>query len=157
VAARGSDYGHYCRVEDIRQEAGLNDVSQVTNIMIDLEREAAESYINGILRNSYQLPLVQPYPGIVSKVAIMLASGYVLSQQYSVLTPDMSRLGSAKIEQATAILTQIQFREIVLMDILGNSLLLPNAIEGFPNGQTSSMPYCESGDDGPVIRISTRF
>lgn len=133
-AIRGGDYGKYASIDEIRIEAGFQNNTDVTDQMIADRREDAESEIKSVLYVAgYTLPLQAPVPPIIKNITKLLAAGYLLLQDYGVLSEGTNKEGIKKISLARELLEKIRTKEIVLIDQLNEvSYSRSGKIAGYP-------------------------
>lgn len=155
VAVRGDDYNHYTAIDAIRKEAGFQNNTFITDGLISLHRDAAESEINGILIANYSLPLDQPVPAMVEYMARRLAAGMLLAAES--LTKEDKEKGEGMMTSVRDMLTKIGNRTMSLVDYQGNSMLTAgNAMGGWPDNTTEeALP--EDGGSERMFRISDRY
>lgn len=128
VAVRGSDFGHYASLTEIRREAGLLKAYNLSDTVVDQQRAAAESEINSTLAASYTTPF-DPVPADVRTLTIQLAAGFLLFHEYG----QGSTLGKEKVKDARDRLKAMASRESTITDASGNSLTSSDSISSYPN------------------------
>lgn len=139
LPVRGGGFGHYVSGEDIRREAGLMNNQQIADTQIAARRDHAESEVNGVLRASgYALPLRDGQgdyytPGVIENISRLLAAGYVLIQDYGPIADGNSKDGKQKLDEAHALLKQIQERTLVLTDSTGQLMASAGRLKGLPD------------------------
>ena len=144
-AKRGADYGHYVTVDSIRDNAGFNKNTNVTDVMIDEKRGEAESEVNGVLVTHYTLPLAAPVSGMVTNITRMLAVGLLLQKRYGDMTEGAFKKGTDLVAEARALLKMISDRKLILTDINNASLLTNQSVTGWPDDTTETALAADGG------------
>lgn len=132
VAVRGSDYGHYASLTEIRREAGFTNAYNLSDVTIDQQRAAAESEINSTLANNYTTPF-SPVPADIRTLTIQLAAGLLLCspEAYGPSNP----YGIQKLKDARARLAAMASRDSTITDDSGNSLTSSDSVSSYPNSE----------------------
>jgi hypothetical protein len=147
-AFRGGGYGHYVSIQDIRNEAGLQEQSQISDSQISARRDQAESEIKGFLSaGGYTMPLQMTngmfyVPFVVENVSRLLAAGYVLVKDYGVVSNGDTKDGEQKIQLAMELLADIQDHMMLLLDPNEQLLATVERIQYAPNDS-----YVTAGSD----------
>ena len=146
AAVRGGGYGNYATLDQIREEAGLSNNSNILDSEIARKRKRAQNIIDGYLYEVYTTPFAVPVPPIINTCCILLAAGWMLLEQYGTSATGMSKDGQAKINQVMApagakngelgILDLIKMREITVIDAAGVSLLESDLTSSSPDNST---------------------
>lgn len=149
VAVRGADYGHYCTIEDIRNETGFDDETKVSDKELADQRDYAESEINGLLiAAKYSLPL-NYIPPVIRKYSIMLAGGYALWHLYSVSDTGLSKRGQDWVAFVHDQFSKIMGRTITLLDENYAPLASTSFMVGHPDAATKDADEEDAG--GKVV------
>lgn len=159
VAVRGGDFGHFATLWEIRSEAGMQNNPELTDEIISDRRDDAESEVKGaITAAGYTLPFAAdiPTPPTVKNATKLLAAGYILLQDYGVLSEGSNKEGNAKVRLAREILKQIRDREVVLLDITEAQISAGNQIKGWPDDSTKDASAEDAGGKR-IFRISDKF
>lgn len=94
-AYRGSDFGNYASLKDIRSEAGFTNAYNLKDSVIAEARRQAQSEINSTVVGRYTLPL-QPVPEIIRTLTIQLAAALLKVQAYGSVRPYSDELKAAR-------------------------------------------------------------
>jgi hypothetical protein len=139
IGTRGGGYGHYTAIDDVRREAGFTRNLNVTDSMIDVQRNRAEAQINAELYLVYTLPFAQPIPWVINNIATKLAAGFLLTAEYGSMARGLSKDGDLKIKEAEDLLMAVKMRELTLTGANGQSLVISQAISSYPNNASDSV------------------
>lgn len=153
LAVRGGDYGNYCTLDDVRDEAGFKRARYITNAMIDVHRQAAKALVDASLNGIYVIPFAQPVNPLIRSITRRLAAGYLLLEQYGHYTTQNTKNGQSKIDgvtnkDKTGDLDKLINGSLTLTDTAGNNTELPDSSGGFrghPNASTKDAPADEGG------------
>lgn len=116
ASVRGADYGHYATLEEIRSESGFQASTSISDQKISDRRDDAESQINSVLRSArYTLPL-DTVPAVIKNVTKILASAYLLIEEYGSGAEGTNKDGYTKKGLADGILADILSGRLVLLD-----------------------------------------
>lgn len=133
IAVRGGDSGYYCKISDVRLEAGMKDNPWITDDEVLQKLVGAQGEVNSALRRGgYTLPLVD-VPDMVAHATRLLAAGYLLLADYGPDQNGLTKDGNSKIAQAREILRGIAEGETALT--VGNEVVTAKAghgVSGFP-------------------------
>lgn len=139
AAARGGSINHYVSVDDIRHSAGFDNNQNITDATIDLKRQMAEDEINTALSGHYTVPFVTPVPKLITNIAMTLASGFLMLDDYGVFSAGTNKDGTARVTDARAQLKRIQLKELLLVDITGKDISIGgvgSTVSSWPNDTT---------------------
>jgi hypothetical protein len=139
IGTRGGGYGHYCSIDEIRQNAGFKSNPNITDAVIDIKRNQAEAEINGELYQVYALPFAQPIPWKINQIASTLAAGYLLSDEYGTMSRGLSKDGDAMVKEAQEMLMMVKIRETVITNAAGVSLVISQTVSSYPNNSTDTV------------------
>jgi hypothetical protein len=152
VAVRGGDYGNYCSVDEIRNQAGLQGNRWISNASIDEQRQAAQALINSVLTGKYVVPFTPPVNALIAKCTKLLAAGYLLTKNYGPINTLDTNDGTRMVEEVTnprhtGLLDRIAARELVLTDATGVSQTTPSGggVSAWPTAATKDAPREEGG------------
>jgi hypothetical protein len=121
IAALASDAAFYTSIFKIKREAGLLENSYITGDLINGYRTEAEAQIDGMIANTYQLPLAGSK--LIQHIATLLAAGHLLSKEYGMeADTEVAKSGQRKIERAEELLEKIVAGDILLIGENGNIL-----------------------------------
>ncbi|MFF6951823.1 phage protein Gp36 family protein [Streptomyces iakyrus] len=129
---RGDDFGHYASLSEIRSEAGFDGAVNLKDSIIDQQRRAAESEINGKLSSAYTVPFTAPVPAVVRTLTIKLAAAMLLVNQY----------GSSMEGRLKAVRQELQAyadRSGTITDDDGQSISSSDSVSGYPDENASRM------------------
>jgi len=135
---------HYVSLDQIRRAAGFRTNLKVTDDIIAEKRDAAEREINGALTALYQFPLPQPTNPIVQQIALNIAAGELMHEEYLEVNPAMAAEGEAKADMARhgggshTSLDELRDRSVVLEDANYNELVTEEGqgVAGWPDETT---------------------
>lgn len=149
TSVRGGNYGNYCSIDDIREEAGLQTNRKITDATIDKKRQAAQSEVNATLVGSYTLPFPKPINPLIADITKQLAAGLLLLRSYGPIAVLNSNNGQQKVDAARAQLQRINNHELVLTDAGGNDTSNPNSqgIRMWPDTTTATAAPEEGGGE----------
>ncbi|KSZ59665.1 hypothetical protein Z045_05700 [Rhodococcus pyridinivorans KG-16] len=117
IPVRGDDFGHYASLTEIRREAGFENATNLSDVVVDQKRRAAESEVNTALSSAYTTPF-DPVPEIIRTLTIQLAAGYLLQYAYG----ERSAAASVKLKDARTQMEALQNRDQTITDDTGNSI-----------------------------------
>jgi len=150
---------HYCSVFDIRQESGFQDNDYVDSGRIDGLRIQAESEVKASVGSIYALPLSASCE-VIKMITKLLASGWLMLQEYGEEASGTSKDGSSKVIEARSMLKAIRERRLVLRDSSDTELTkisIPEGqIKGWPDDTTKDADDDDAGGD-VHFRISKEF
>lgn len=137
IPVRGGNYGLYASVDEVRDEAGLNDNPWITSQVIASKLSQAQSEVNGSLAiGGYTLPL-ETVPDLVKNATLMLAAGYVLTKDYGPEHTGTNKDGQLKIKMAKDILMKIEKGKASLIDnITGQAISQTAGVRSYPDDNT---------------------
>ncbi len=158
VAVRGGNLGQYCSIDDIRDEAGMKGNTYITDVTIDKYRQEAQDEINGTLAGLYTIPFIAPINNNIEQAAKLIAAGLLLKKDYGVMVSSGNKDGQNKVDEGRKLLQRINTKDIILLDVLGRDLLVPNAggVTSWPNNTTDAAD-ANAGGGGRLFRISNRY
>lgn len=145
VAVRGDAGLNYCSLDDIRQEAGFANNPNITNALIDQQRQAAQNDVNGALLPVYQFPLPQPTNPIIFKLTQQLAAAYLQKAAYRSSNPEMYKQAVADEERLkTDDLNDLVIKRTVLLNAQFVEQVIPggNGAVGYPD---NTLVYAGNG------------
>lgn len=108
---RGDDFGHYASLSEIRREAGFENATNLSDVIVDQKRRAAETEVNTELGGVYQVPFIKPIPEAIRSVTISLAAGLLKQYAYP-----GSSAGDKAVKDARATLAQLKLKTSGLPD-----------------------------------------
>jgi hypothetical protein len=132
-AVRGGNAGNYTTVEDVRKEAGFEHNLNITSATVYQCIIDAQAYINGKLNGIYVVPFSDPVNPFISKLAKVLAAGYLQIIQYDG-SYGMPANGTSDNEK-------IKWVEEKLKQLVDGSLTLVN-----PDGTVPTQPPSGNGN-----------
>lgn len=150
VAVRGGDVGLYATVDQVRRVSGLKDNQYITDSEISERLSNAIDEVNSALNTAgYTLPLDQPYPPMINNITKILASGYILWDEYGSTTSGTSRDGQAKIDWAKAELDKIRSGSLEVVGADGSAIDSSSGarVGGWPDDTTKDQSAEDSGGD----------
>lgn len=161
---RGGSVADYCTINEIREEAGLENNPFISDVYIASKREFAEGIINDALKGHYTVPFSEPVPPTVRQMAILLAAGYVLKREYGSQYAGATANGNAKIKE---VMSKDPKNPGLLMQILDGTIDLggstPSAggserkrVRGWPNSSTERA-RTEDGGARRKFRAGMKF
>jgi|GEM_PF-5332859 len=116
-ARRGQDWGNYCSLDEIRDEAGFTSAFNLNDSLIFQHRRSAQSEINTALGSVYTVPF-KPVPEIIRTLTIKLAAGMLLQSAYG----ERSSQASLKLKEARDQIKAMQDRDQTISDEEGHSI-----------------------------------
>lgn len=139
---RGSSYGNYCSLREIREEAGYLNAVNLPDTTVALARMNAQNEINGALKNVYgdKVPFA-PVPELVKTLTIQLAAGLLLS----ITTGGVSQKGKDLTNGVRARLKTLQSGDETIADDEGTSM------------SGGSVGYYPSDDQDRMFFVGQRF
>lgn len=123
---RGDDFRHYASLSEIRKEAGFSNAINLSDIVIDQQRRAAESEINTALSSRYLTPF-NPVPEIIHTLTIQLAAGLLLQNAYR-----GTDRGKDKLKAARDLIHALQVGDQTITDETGNAITNGEGIASWP-------------------------
>lgn len=145
VPIRGDDFGHYAALGEIRDEAGFANATNLSDVIVDQQRRAAEAEVNASLGNYYTVPFTKPIPKLINAVTVKLAAGFLLQNAYS----GQSKEGDTKVKDARDLIKSFQSGTTIIDDDpnLGG-VGMSEGVSSWPNNSTfrHSENVCENGD-----------
>lgn len=129
-AVEGDSSKRYCSIYQIRNAAGLTDNPFYSDNIVEMKRVQAESEINASIRSRYTLPLSE-VPEVITNIATLLASGYILYEELGADGDGGKILGSARSQ-----LKAIREGKMMLLDSEFNELTRPTRtgrLRGYPD------------------------
>ncbi|NDZ93343.1 DUF1320 domain-containing protein [Streptomyces sp. SID6673] len=142
TAVRGQDFGNYCSLREIREEAGFLDATNLRDTMVEQCRSNAQNEINAALRNVYgkKVPF-NPVPGAIKTLTIQLAAAYLLQTAY----PGRKDLWEPRFKAARTKLESLQNKDDSLTDDGGEDLV------------DSSIGFYPTDDQSRAFTMDMRF
>lgn len=142
TAARGEDFGNYCSLREIREEAGALQAYNLPDTTVAQCRTNAQNEINASLRNVYgQKVPFNPVPGQIKTLTIQLAAAFLKQIRF----PGQDSLWSAQLKDARARLQALQDKDDSLTGDDGADLV------------DSSISYYPGDDDYRAFSMDMRF
>lgn len=158
---RGGNAGNYCSVASIRSRAGMGGNKWITDATIDVHRQAAQTEINSNLTGLYSLPFTSPINPLIKEIAIKLAAGFLLLDDYGPVNVLNTTNGQKMVDDARAMIARIKNKELVLGDALGNSTAIEgsNSFTTWPDATTATTATTDgsSGGGERMFRVSKRY
>lgn len=139
---RGGSAHTYCSLQEILEDASLQNNSYISSKIVAEKRQSAQALIDGRLGGYYAVPFSDPIPDRIVGLAKRLASGLLL-MSFS-LTYDE---GKKKYADAIAELDAIQSKTENVQDQTGASLAIEN-VGGFsmyPDADSESLTAEQGG------------
>lgn len=142
LPVRGSSFGNYCSLREIREEAGYLNAVNLPDTTVALARMNAQNEINGALKNVYgdKVPFA-PVPELVKTLTIQLAAGLLLS----ITTGGVSQKGKDLTNSVRARLKTLQSGDETIADDEGTSM------------SGGSVGYYPSDDQDRMFYVGQRF
>ena len=133
TATRGQDFGNYCSLREIREEAGALQATTLPDTTVALCRTNAQNEINAALRNVYgkKVPF-NPVPGQIKTLTIQLAAALLKQIRF----PGQDALWSTQLKDARAKLLALQSKDDSLTDDDGDDLV-DSSISFYPTDEQS--------------------
>lgn len=154
TAVRGADYAHYASLSEIRGRAGFGRNLNLLDSRIDACRRSAESEINGALVGKYTVPFEKPVPELIRHIAVDLAAGFLLLDQYGTLNDGSTKDGAARVKDARAQLLQIQTGATSVVTVDGSSLAQATTSASSSLYDETTDSGITGGDDERIFRMS---
>lgn len=130
---RGGDFGHFCTIYEIREEAGFVGNDRIPDSMIADSRDDAEDEIKGRLSKRYSMPLTY-VPPMVRNITKYLGAAYLLLKSYGIGEEGTNKEGQAKKKMAMEMLEGIEKGEVALLDQAGQPLAqITTTLSGYPD------------------------
>lgn len=136
----------YTTTAKVRDEAGFNNNTNITDANIDDFRTQANGRINTIIGQKYTLPLStslltnSPAASLLDLIEKLLAAWYLLWKEYGADGEGTDKDGQPRIARAEDMLTQLLSGELKLLDNAGGSFDTTggqeNKISGYPINST---------------------
>lgn len=120
TAARGEDFGNYCSLREIREEAGALHAYTLPDTTVAQCRSNAQNEINASLRNVYgkKVPF-NPVPGAVKTLTIQLAAALLRKIRF----PGQKSLWEDDLDAARESLEALQNKDSSLTDDEGEDIV----------------------------------
>lgn len=141
VATRGGGIGNYVSIEDIRQEAGFKNNPNISDGLIDLQRQFAQSMINSSLAGIYTIPFTSPINPLIQLIALKYSAGLLQIDQYGTYTTVDTTNGTSRVTWAEGMIEKLKSGQLTLQDAAGVAVPENNVGVGFsgsPNSGTIS-------------------
>lgn len=163
-AVRGGSTTDYCSINDVREEAGIQNNPYISDVYIAGQRTRAQSVLNSALKGTYTVPFTAPVPGILERMTILLTAGYILKREYGGGALGTNADGQAKIDEVMrtdednpGLLQQILNGTLQLVDdVSGGATGTRQRITGWPNASTEDAAP-EDGGSKRKFRASMKF
>ncbi len=142
TATRGQDFGNYCSLREIREEAGALQAHNLLDTTVALCRTNAQNEINAALRNVYgkKVPF-NPVPGQIKTLTIQLAAALLKQIRF----PGQDGLWGAQLKDARAKLSALQNKDDSLSDEDGEDIV------------DSSIGFYPGDDDYRAFSMEMKF
>ena len=142
MAARGEDFGNYCSLREIREEAGALRAHTLQDTTVAQCRTNAQNEINAALRGVYgkKVPFT-PVPGPIRTLTIQLAAALLKQIRF----PGQEALWGQQLKDARARLDALQNKDDSLTDDDGEDIV------------DSSIGFYPGDDDYRAFRMDMRF
>lgn len=142
TATRGQDFGNYCSLREIREEAGALQAYNLPDTTVAQCRTNAQNEINAALRNVYgkKVPF-NPVPGQIKTLTIQLAAALLKQIRF----PGQDGLWGAQLKDARAKLSALQNKDDSLSDEDGEDIV------------DSSIGFYPGDDDYRAFSMETKF
>lgn len=125
-ALRGDDVPHYASLSSVRNAAGFQNATNLSDSTVELWRNAAESQINSSLASSYVVPF-NPVPDEVKSLTIELGAALLLNDSYG----DGSY--KTRLTDVRARIEAFRTSASVIIDQDGQSLSTGSSISSYPD------------------------
>jgi len=163
-AVRGGSPNDYCTILDIQEEAGIEGNQYISEAYIAGQRTRAQSVINSALKGTYTVPFTAPVPGVLERMTILLAAGYILKREFGEGAVGTNADGQAKIDEVMrtdpdnpGLLQQVLNGTLQLVDdVDGTTTATTQRVTGWPNSTTEDAEP-EDGGAPRKFRASMRF
>jgi hypothetical protein len=154
-AIRGGNV-HYVSLDEVRHEAGFDNNTYLSDVVVGESRTTAEGEVNDTLFGTYTVPFEDPVPPQITYITKMLAAGYLLSTDYGAFASGTNKDGKAKLDEARALLAKLKSQQKELIDSTGNTLVTASRVSGWPDDTTKD---AEPEDNGgaQIFKITDRF
>jgi hypothetical protein len=147
-AVRGDTGNNYTTLDAIKGEAGFARNVNITNDIIQIYRQDAQTRIQSNLSGIYVFPLPQPTNPIIERIARLMAAGELMKRQYRLSSPELVKVGEDKILDAEADLIALQTKTMALNDAQFNDTTVAgaNGFSSWPDNTTDQInPNNQSG------------
>ncbi len=152
-AVRGGSSTDYCSIQDVREEAGIQNNPYISDVYIAGQRTRAQSVLNSALKGSYTVPFSAPVPGLLERMAILLTAGYILKREFGSGAIGTNADGQAKIDEVMrtdpdnpGLLLQVLNGTLQLVDdVSGGASGTRQRITGWPNSTTADTAGSRGG------------
>ena len=133
VAVRGQDFGNYCSLREIREEAGALNALNLPDTTVAQCRSNAQNEINAGLRNVYgdKVPF-NPVPGQIKTLTIQLAAALLKSIRF----PGQKALWEDALKEARKNLVALQNKDNSLAGDDGQDIV-DSSISYYPTDNES--------------------
>lgn len=159
ICARGGSANTYCSIDDVREDAGIQNNPYITDSSIAAKIRMAQTEIDSALTGIYTVPFTAPINPLIEKIAIMLASGHILMEQYGPVRSLSNANGKNKLAEARELLRKLDVKELVLTDQNGTDTSIQGSaagVTGWPNATTESADTSVGGS-ARAFRTGDRF
>ncbi len=138
VAVRGGNFGYYVSAQEVRETAGMKNNTYISDTLIFSKLQMAQSEVDGVLINrGYTLPL-SSIPESVKNATLLIAAGYLLTNDYGPEFEGLNKDGNQKIKQGREILNQISSNMIQFPDGNGGAVAQNSGVRGYPDNTTAN-------------------
>jgi hypothetical protein len=158
-----AEYPEYCSNEDVRNEAGLQNNTHITDDRIDEKRTAAQAFIDASLNGKYIVPFTAPINPLIAEITRKLAAGYLLTDDYGPVQTLDTRQGQQKIDyvtnkDGTGVLDKLVAKDLTLTSVIGNdeSVVDSGVFSAWPDETTASADIENHGGDY-MFRVKDRY
>lgn len=157
-AARGGGANNYCTVDNIRDQASLQNNRWVTDAQIANKRAIAQAEIDSELAGLYVVPFTAPINPLIADLTARLAAGLQLSDAYGMNSASTSQDGAQRLVDARAMLMRIKTKELILTNAQGveTASANSNTVQSWPDASTDGTNEANAGG-GHMFRISHRY
>lgn len=140
-AVRGGNYGNYATVEDVRNEAGLQNNTYISDQFLLGNLEFAQAMVkSAVSKAGYSLPL-DPVPTVIKQLTIRLAAGYTLRSKVVSSDDAILEQGNGMVTDAEDWLEKLASGELKLLDATGTVLPTSSSVVSTAFSDTSVEPW----------------
>lgn len=162
-AVRGGNVGNYASITAVRREAGLLTNRNISDAMIDEQRQTAQALINARLGGRYIVPFSGSINPLVEKMTVMLAAGWLLLRNYGPNVTLNTNDGNARVNwvtnnEGTGILDKLDKGEMKLTGadgVVTGSNSTQGEVTSWPNDSTDTAASNVGGGER-MFRVSDR-
>lgn len=148
----------YTTTYDVRREAGLMNNPYIADDWVRQNMAEAQNTIDSHLGGQYTIPF-NPVPAVISRLAKILAAGYILKGEFGQAAIGTNADGQAKIDEATNMLNLIRAGEVEVVGAEGSDIRPDTGVSGIPNSETATSYQGRVAKYGPQrkFRIGQRW